>query len=55
MKYLDKLDFRKPRDKWFALMILGAAIAIFLGTGSWVIALTIGTGLIFLVFFAARE
>lgn len=55
MKIKKNLDLSKRRDRWYALMILGAAIAIFLGTRSWVIALAIGLGLLFLVFFMARE
>lgn len=55
MKLKRNLDLSKPRDRWYALMILGAAIAIFLGTHNWVIALAVGLGLLFLVFFMVRE
>lgn len=51
MKIKKNLDLSKPRDRWFVLMVLGAAIAIFLGTGSWVIALAVGVGLLLLLFF----
>lgn len=55
MKIKNNLDLSSSRDRWTALMILGAAIALFLGTGRWLIALAVGIGLLFLVFFVVRE
>ena len=54
MKIKKNLDMSKP-DRWYVLMILGAAIALFLGTGSWVIALAVGIGLLLLVFFVVQK
>lgn len=55
MKTKMDTDLEKPKTFWYVLMALGAAIALFLGTGSWLIALAVGIGLSLLLFSVARE
>lgn len=50
MKIKKNLDLSKRREVWYVLMILGAALVVGLGTGSWMIALAVGLGLLLLFF-----